>query len=352
MSTNAQLKHHSLIGQTIPVAFLVIALGVLAYFATRAFTSNAASVDARTSAAPEPPCASLTDGEIWIRGGMLHKGSGAEYREETPETAVAVGDFWIDQHEVTNHQFAGFVAATGYVTEAERSPDPRDYPGVPVDRLLPGGAVFVPPGVNEARGSWWRYVAGANWRHPLGPDTELHGRERFPVVQISLNDALAYAHWMGRDLPTEDEFEYAARGGLERARYAWGDELTPDGQSMANVWQGEFPGQNRSLDGFEGAAPVGCFPPNGYGLYDMIGNVWEWTRSPYSAVASGTPAARAPYTIKGGSFLCAPNYCRRYRPAARQPEDAASSTMHLGFRTVRRTAQAAQPDHFAAPSGG
>jgi formylglycine-generating enzyme required for sulfatase activity len=189
-------------------------------------------------------------------------------------------------------------------------------------------------------------VAGADWRHPEGPGSSIAGKDNDPVVQVSYNDALAYAHWAGRELPTEEQYEYAARGGLDGKTYAWGDELTPGGKFQANVWQGEFPNANTGADGFVGRAPAGCFPANGYGLYDMIGNVWKWTSTLYTATKEGTmsmsdvmpstkvPSARVMRTIKGGSFLCAPNYCRRYRPAAREGQESGFSSAHLGFRTV------------------
>jgi formylglycine-generating enzyme required for sulfatase activity len=191
---------------------------------------------------------------------------------------------------------------------------------------------------------WWSFIAGADWRHPEGPRSSIAGKDDYPVVQVSYNDALAYAHWLGRELPTEEQFEYAARGGLDGKTYAWGDELNPGGKHMANTWQGEFPNTNTGADGFADAAPVGCFPPNGYGLYDMTGNVWQWTSSLYGreskemmempGIGMKTPASRVTRTIKGGSFLCAPNYCRRYRPAARQAQESSFSALHLGFRTV------------------
>jgi sulfatase modifying factor 1 len=274
-------------------------------------------------------------------------GSEAYYEEEGPVRVMTVAAFSIDRFAVTNAEFARFVAATHYVTDAERKPDPADYPEIPPDKLVAGGAVFTSPtGVRTTEDpmQWWAFVAGADWRHPEGPDSSIAGRDNDPVVQVSYNDALAYAHWAGRELPTEAQFEYAARGGLDGKTYSWGDELAPAGQYQANTWQGEFPNRNLGQDGFIGRAPVGCFPANGYGLYDMIGNVWEWTSSLYATEAAGdmaipgatakTPASRVTRTIKGGSFLCAPNYCRRYRPAARQAQETSFSALHLGFRTV------------------
>jgi len=275
---------------------------------------------------------------------------------------VSVDGFWMDAHAVTNDEFARFVAATGYVTLAERTPDPADYPGAKPELLVPGSAVFRKPAHRvDLRDpyQWWAYVPGANWRHPFGPDSSIEGLGDHPVVHVAYEDALAYARWAGKDLPTEAEWEFAARGGLDGATYAWGDEFLPGGRFMANTWQGEFPIQNLALDGFEWTAPVGSFPPNGYGLYDMIGNVWEWTRDEYREYGAAvrpccastkprggergasddprTPGSRIPRkVIKGGSYLCAPNYCRRYRPAARLAQPVDTSTCHLGFRCVVR----------------
>jgi formylglycine-generating enzyme required for sulfatase activity len=286
--------------------------------------------------------------DAFIAGGVFMMGAAGLYPEEGPPVEVNVEGFSLDTHEVTNAQFRKFVESTGYVTVAEREPDPDDYPGVPADKLVAGSAVFVPPtdmsqGFNPL--SWWRFVPGANWRHPQGPDNDIKGKDHLPVVQVAYEDALAYADWAGRALPTEAQWEYAARGGLEGKEYAWGDELEPGEQAMANSWQGIFPVQNTEEDGFRGLAPVGCFPPNGYGLYDMIGNVWEWTSSPYNpsheiaenlSVEGYDP--RQPgipvRVIKGGSFLCAPNYCMRYRPAARHAQETGLGTDHIGFRTV------------------
>jgi formylglycine-generating enzyme required for sulfatase activity len=272
----------------------------------------------------------------------------------------------MDRTPVTNASFARFVAATGYVTFAEVPPNPADYPGAKKEMLHPGGLVFVkargPVDLRDFR-NWWAFKFGADWRHPRGPNSTIKGREQHPVVQVAFSDAEAYAKWAGKTLPTEAEWEFAARGGLDGAEYAWGNELKVDGKLMANFWQGEFPWQNFKDDGFEGTSPVGSFPPNGYGLVDVTGNVWEWTTDWYS-VPDGTPppnaccAPRNPRggneadsydprqpdiriprkVIKGGSHLCAPNYCRRYRPAARFPEPVDTSTCHLGFRCIVRPA--------------
>jgi len=309
-----------------------------------ALAATAAGIPAaeRISAAAAAPgaaasCRKPDGGAVRITGGTFKMGSEDYYPEEGPVHEASVKSFAIDRYAVTNAQFAKFVAATHYVTDAERKPDPADYPDIPADKLVAGGAVFVPPdGARRAEDpmAWWQFVPGADWRHPEGPNSGIGGKDDYPVVQVSYNDALAYARWAGRALPTEEQFEYAARGGLDGKTYAWGDELAPGGKYQANNWQGEFPVRNTAADGFVGAAPVGCFPANGYGLYDMIGNVWEWTSSPYEKGENKAPASRLLRTIKGGSFLCAPNYCRRYRPAARQPQETSFSALHLGFRTV------------------
>jgi formylglycine-generating enzyme required for sulfatase activity len=292
----------------------------------------------RQPAQPSSVCRQPDREQVRIPGGSFQMGSADYYEEEGPVHAETVAAFWIDRTDVTNAEFARFVAATGYVTDAERRPDPADYPEIPADRLVAGGAAFVPPtGVRgmEDPMQWWAFVAGAEWRHPDGPGSSIEGHANDPVVQVSYRDALAYARWAGRDLPTEAQYEYAARGGLDGKTYGWGDELTPDGKFQANTWQGVFPVRNEVLDGFAGRAPVGCFPANGYGLYDMTGNVWKWTASLYDpGQKADTPQSRILHAIKGGSFLCAPNYCRRYRPAARQPQEAGFSAAHLGFRTV------------------
>jgi len=310
----------------------------------------------------EPTARTAPEGMAWIPGGTFLMGSDRHYPEERPAHRVSVDGFWMDAHAVTNDEFARFVAATGYVTVAERTPDPADYPGAKPELLVPGSAVFRKPAHRvDLRNpyEWWAYVPGADWRHPQGPDSSIDGLGDHPVVHVAYEDALAYARWAGKDLPTEAEWEFAARGGLDGATYAWGDEFLPGGRFMANTWQGEFPIQNLALDGYEWTAPVGSFPPNGYGLYDMIGNVWEWTRDWYqeygavirSCCASTNPrggereASYDPRTpdnriprkvIKGGSYLCAPNYCRRYRPAARLAQPVDTSTCHLGFRCVVR----------------
>ena len=301
---------------------------------------------------------------VWIEGGAFRMGSDHHYPEERPSHRVKVDGFFIDATPVTNAQFRAFVAATEHVTVAEIAPDAKDYPGAKPEMLKAGSLVFAPPNHPVSLtnlSQWWDFRFRASWRRPYGPGSSIKGLEDHPVVHVAYSDAEAYARWAGKDLPTEAEWEFAARGGLEDAEFAWGDELIPGGRTMANTWQGEFPHQNLALDGFERTLPVKSFPANGYGLYDMIGNVWEWTsdfwstRHPEDASkpccvpqnprgggveASFDPAfktLRIPRkVVKGGSHLCAPNYCRRYRPAARQPQPIDSSMSHMGFRCVRR----------------
>jgi formylglycine-generating enzyme required for sulfatase activity len=298
----------------------------------------------------------------WIAEATFVMGSDRHYPEEAPAHRAHVDGFWMDTHAVTNRDFKRFVEATGYVTVAERPADAADYPGADPAMLLPASVVFVkaPRALDMSdHYQWWRYVRGADWRHPGGPGTSLQGLWEHPVVQVAFEDAEAYARWRGKTLPTEAEWELAARGGLDGAEFVWGDELTPGGRVMANTWQGEFPWQNLLEDGFEATAPVGTFPPNGYGLYDMAGNVWQWTTDWYQdhgrieracctidnpcggsrdeSFDARTPGVRIPRkVIKGGSFICAPNYCRRYRPAARMAQEVNSATCHIGFRCVVR----------------
>ena len=299
-------------------------------------------------------------------GWAVPDGVGTLLSQEGPVRSVYLDGFWIDEHPVTVAEFRRFVKATGYVTVAERPLIPEEYPDADPDLLHPGSLVFHrAAGPVDLRDvfNWWSYVVGADWRHPEGPASNASGRDRHPVTHVAAEDADAYAAWAGKALPTEAEWEYAARGGLEGATYTWGEEFAPKGRMMANTWQGEFPWQNLMVDGFEGTSTVKVFPPNGYGLFDMAGNVWEWTSDFYAAVPIGPtqPACcappRAPGTtaaaslvagqsgahiprrvIKGGSHLCAPNYCLRYRPAARQGEAIDTSTTHIGFRCIIRPA--------------
>ena len=289
----------------------------------------------------------LRENMAHIPGGTFLMGSDSHYPEEAPARLTTVGTFWIDRHTVTNREFRKFIDATGYVTNPERAVDPALFPGAKPELLVPSSVVFrKPAGPVSLRDhfNWWSYVPGANWRHPRGPGSSLQGLWDHPVVQVTFEDAATYAHWANKELPTETEWEFAARGGLEAATYSWGDEYMPAGTPMANTWQGDFPWQNLLEDGYEWTAPVGSFPPNGYGLYDMTGNVWEWTVDWYSRNASATkPCCTAnsehsakQKVMKGGSYLCAPNYCLRYRPAARMAQDVDSATCHLGFRCVVR----------------
>jgi formylglycine-generating enzyme required for sulfatase activity len=284
-------------------------------------------------------------------------GSEDFYPEERPVHRVEVDGFWMDAHPVTNAEFRRFVKATGHRTVAERPPEAVDYPDADPTLLVPGALVFRPTtGPVDLRDwrAWWAWVPGADWRHPEGPGSTLHGRDRHPVVQVAYADALAYAAWAGKALASEAEWEYAARGGLEGKVFCWGDEFAPRGRMMANTWQGEFPWQNLLLDRWERTSPVGAFPPNGYGLWDMAGNVWEWTsdyftpRHPDAATKPccvphnpqvTKPALAEPiprWVIKGGSHLCAPSYCLRYRPAARQGEAVDTATGHIGVRCIVR----------------
>jgi formylglycine-generating enzyme required for sulfatase activity len=310
------------------------------------------------------PNEAAPNGMTHIKGGTFRMGSDAHYLEERPAHDVTVDSFWMDRNTITNAEFQAFVKATEYSTVAERPPDPATYPNADPALLKPGSSVFFMPSghvrMHELR-SRWVYVPGANWRHPEGPDSTIEGREREPVVHMAFEDAAAYAAWVGKTLPTEAEWEFAARGGLDGRTYCWGDDFTPNGRQMANTWQGQFPYRDLGSDGFVGRAPVSSFPPNGYGLYDMAGNVWEWTTDWYSdqhpSEAEGPccvprnprggaearsydptqPAIRIPRkVIKGGSYLCAPSYCRRYRPAARYPQMIDTGTCHIGFRCIIR----------------
>lgn len=303
-----------------------------------------------------------TQGMIHIPGGTFRMGSDEHYEEESPAHNVRVDDFWIDPFAVTNADFRKFIDATGYVTLAERPANPADYPGAKPELLVPSSVMFrrsEQPVDLRNHYNWWTYVAGADWRHPRGPQSSLQGLWKHPVVHVAYEDALAYAQWAGKELPSEAEWEFAARGGLDGAEFAWGNDLMPGGKAMANFWQGEFPWQNLEEDGYEWTAPVGAFPPNGYGLYEMCGNVWEWTSDYYqdhgkikracctlenprgcdleASLDARTPEIRIPRRVmKGGSYLCAPNYCKRYRPAARMAQPVDTSTCHVGFRCVVR----------------
>jgi sulfatase modifying factor 1 len=317
------------------------------------------------------------DGMAWIPGGEFSMGSidprnaphgGDEAMEDArPIHRVYVDSFWMDRTDVTNAQFARFVQATGYKTIAELKPQSKDFPGVPAGDLVPGSIVFTPPShpvpLNDYS-QWWRYVPGANWRHPLGPHSSIRGRERYPVVQIAYEDAAAYARWAGKRLPTEAEWEFAARGGLSGKPYAWGDTFTPHNHWMANTHQGNFPNQDNDTDGFAGIAPVAQYSANGYGLYDMSGNVWQWTsdwyRPDYYASIAAQGLASNPQgpassfdpaepdipkrVQRGGSFLCTEQYCSRYLVGSRGKGDVSSATNHIGFRCVLDIRMAVLPN--------
>ncbi|MCD2184491.1 formylglycine-generating enzyme family protein [Rhizobium sp. GN54] len=307
---------------------------------------------------------SIKPGMVWIPGGTFIMGSDGHYPEEAPAHPVAVDGFWMDEAPVTNRQFFAFVKATDYVTFAEKRLLARDYPGAPQKNLRAGSLVFTSPTVpiqGSSISQWWIFTRGANWRRPLGRKSSIGNILDHPVVHVAYCDAEAYAAWAGKALPTEAEWEFAARGGLDQAEFAWGNELIPGGRHMANIWQGSFPLQNLLSDGYERTSPIRSFPPNDYGLYDMIGNTWEWTAdfwttrhpeaaakaccipsNPRSTDISGSidPAqvelGIPRRVLKGGSHLCAPNYCRRYRPAARHAQEIDTTTSHVGFRCVIR----------------
>jgi formylglycine-generating enzyme required for sulfatase activity len=285
---------------------------------------------------------------VELPGGTFRMGSDRFYPEERPVREVTVEGFHVDRHPVTVAEFRRFVRATGHVTWAEKAPVADDYPGADPEDLVPGSLVFRkssgPVDLRDFR-NWWSWTPGADWRHPEGPDTNVGGREQHPVTHVAYSDAEAYAAWAGKSLPTEAEWEYASRGGLDGATFTWGEEFAPKGRMMANTWQGEFPWQNLLLDRYEGTSPVETYPPNGYGLFDMAGNVWEWTADDFAQQGSHMCCAPSRQedgeafprkVIKGGSHLCAPNYCLRYRPAARQGETVDSTTCHIGFRCVIR----------------
>ena len=299
-----------------------------------------------------------------IPGGTFRMGSDRHYPEEAPVHRVTVDGFWIDETPVTNRQFRQFVEATSHCTGAETPPDPEDYPGALPHMLFAGSLVFMPPrGPVDLRdfSRWWSLQRGANWRRPYGPGSAIKGLDDHPVVHVAFQDTRAYAAWAGKELPTEAEWEFAARGGLDGAEFAWGDELAPEGRAMANTWQGDFPTLNTAPEFYKRTTPVGAFPANGYGLSDMIGNVWEWTsdwygpshpaevqksccipRNPRGGREEDSfdlrnPQVRIPCkVVKGGSHLCAPNYCRRYRPAARHAQPIDTSMSHVGFRCITR----------------
>ncbi len=308
---------------------------------------------------PNRPPGPAPDGMVWVPGGEFFMGTeddDEEFPDAGPVHLVAVKGFWMDKAELTNEQFAKFVDATRYVTVAERVPDAREFPDVQADKLKPFSIVFKKPGPKDqinlrTHTGWWDLCYGTSWKHPDGPGSEIKGRDNYPVVHVCYEDAKAYCKWARKRLPTEAEWEFAARGGLDRKKYAWGDELKPGGRWMTNVWQGDFPHDDTGEDGHKGIAPGGAYPANGYGLFDMTGNVWEWCEDYYEASfyalsAKDNPQGplfgideNEPGVVKrvqrGGSFLCAENYCRRYIVASRGKGEPNSAQNHAGFRCVQ-----------------
>jgi formylglycine-generating enzyme len=312
--------------------------------------------DKPAQAQPKSPPPKAPDGMVYITGGTFWMGD-PEKPDAQPIHEVTVDSYFIDKTEVTNEEFEKFVKATNYVTTAERKPDPKDFPDAPADKLVPGSVVFTPPPGEvslENFWSWWSYSAGTNWRHPEGPQSDLKGREKHPVVHVSWFDANEYAKWAGKRLPTEAEWEYAARGGLSKKPFIWGDEIpgkAKDGKWQANIWQGKFPNENTAVDGFKSTAPVASFAPNGYGLYDMSGNVWEWCADWYTPDYYSKSPAKNPQgpndsfdpeepgakkrVQRGGSYLCNDCYCAGYRPGARMKCTPDTGLSHAGFRCVK-----------------
>jgi formylglycine-generating enzyme len=311
----------------------------------------APSINRRDAPGPAPR------GMVWVPGGEFWMGcENCGMPDALPVHRVSVAGFWMDSTPVTNDEFAAFVRATRYLSVAERRPDPKEFPGVPLDKLVPGSALFTPPPGPVPLDDftrWWRYAPGTNWRHPEGPSSTLHDRGTHPVVHVAWEDVAAYAKWTGKRVPTEAEFEFAARGGLDRNLYSWGNELTPGGRVPANIFEGHFPDADSRADGYAGTSPVTAFPANGYGLYDMGGNVWQWCadwyRNDYYAATASAPASnpRGPETsfdpeepgaekrvTRGGSFLCSGEYCSRYLVGSRGKAEISSGSSNLGFRLV------------------
>jgi sulfatase modifying factor 1 len=353
---------------TTPVSGMTCDMGVSAAKAGRAAAGVSTQPASSRSVQPAntspvqlnstPPPGPVPEGMVWIPGGEFWMGAD-EFPDAQPWHRVYLDGFWMDKTEVTNEQFEKFVQATKYVTVAERTPRAEDFPGAPPENLVAGSVVFLPsdhPVKLNNHFQWWSYVKGADWRHPEGPQSSIKDRGNYPVVHIAYEDALAYAKWAGKRLPTEAEFEFAQRGGLDRKPYAWGDEFKPGGKIMANTFQGHFPDKNTTEDGFASSAPVGSFPPNAYGLYDMAGNVWEWTsdwyrpdyyrtlveqgqiaRNPQGPADSFDPSEPGvkKKVHKGGSFLCTDQYCARYIAGGRGKGEPDTGTNHVGFRLVK-----------------
>lgn len=328
----------------IAVAIAALSCAVVGAFVTKPWQAASDGGTANTNTVCDSDAAERM---VFVEGGIFIMGSDNSYPEEGPAHWVEIVPFSISRTEVTNRQFSAFVTETGYRTVAEQQPDPAEFPEIPAEMLKAGSVVFkMPRTAREGVSGGWAFVEGANWRHPNGPDSTIAGLEDHPVVHISLEDAKAYANWKGHRLPTEAEFEYAARAQNPEHIYAWGEQLAPAGSHKANTWQGFFPFEDAGADGYIGLAPVGCFDANAQGAYDMIGNVWEWTQSAYYP-SHGVPddASLSGYdprqpgvavgVIKGGSYLCSPTYCMRYRPSARHAQERALGTNHIGFRTVK-----------------
>jgi formylglycine-generating enzyme required for sulfatase activity len=338
---------------TAVLAAIVIGVFGLGFWQSAESTAETDAPRINEAAPPEP----APDGMVWVPGGWFWMGDNG-FPDAGPEHLVYVDGFWMDAHEVTNAEFAKFAEATGYKTVAERPPDPAEFPGAPPENLVPGSIVFSPPDGpvpldNHLR--WWSYVPGANWKHPEGPDSTIEGRENHPVVHIAWTDAVAYAKWAEKRLPTEAEWEFAARGGLDRQPYCWGGKLKPDSQWQSNIWQGNFPNENTVDDHFRGTAPVQSFRPNAYGLFDMSGNVWEWCsdwyrpdtylysadKNPQGPDSSYDPQEPGlPKRVqRGGSFMCSDLYCKRYVPGARGKGEVSSAAGHIGFRCAKSPAK-------------
>jgi sulfatase modifying factor 1 len=352
MSRNHDMSENKII--------LIVAIALIGMVGDTVLAQNSAQTDSLRgphdgdALSRQAPAPVNTNEMVWIPPGTFWMGSESGQADERPLHQVTLDGYWIDKTEVTIEEFEKFTKVTGYVTMAERKPDPRDFPGADPALLVPGAMVFSPPpGVVSLRNpmAWWKYVPGANWRHPEGPDSNVKGREKYPVVEVCWEDAVSYARWCGKRLPTEAEWEYAARGGLEKKLFDWGDVKVPNGRWQANIWQGRFPNQNTMDDGFKGTAPVGSFPENGYGLYDMAGNVWEWCadfyapdyyanspkKNPQGPAASFDPnePGIVKRVLRGGSYLCSDVYCSGYRPGTRMKSTPDTGLSHTGFRCVQ-----------------